>query len=94
MHHFPSALYPSQIVEDEIAQLIGNQKDLEEQYVSVLSKKNQLGKTTKNAQRLGDMNKQLAATGGDLRNSTHILGRGLRQNPLTGDNMAKVQQDR
>ena len=38
--------------------------------------------------------KEVSAMGRDLKNSTHVLSRSLKQSPLTQDNLDKVQHDR
>ena len=70
------------------------QVQLEKKYQSVLSKKMELIGTTKNPDKLLDVEKEVLSTGGDLKNSTHVFGRTLRQNPLTSDNLGKIQEDR
>ena len=47
----------------------------------------------------GSATKQASRTkaqqlGKELTNSTNVMSRSLKQNPLTMDNLAKVQQDR
>ena len=38
--------------------------------------------------------KKVDATAKDLKNSTHVFSRSLKQSPLTPDNLEKVQSDR
>jgi hypothetical protein len=44
--------------------------------------------------KLTEVEKEVIESGHDLKNSTHVFGRSLRQNPLTGDNVSKIQSDR
>ena len=74
-----------QIVGNDISQIVEGQRNLESKYEDVLTQK-QKGKS-KGA---GD----LSNVSGELRNSTHTLARSLKQNPLTPDNLEKVQADR
>lgn len=82
------------MVRGELTQLVDRQVQLESKYQSVLGKKMELMRTTKNPEKLLAAEKEVLSTGGDLKNSTHVFGRTLRQNPLTGDNIAKIQEDR
>ena len=77
-----------------MGQLVDGQKDLEHKYQSILAKKLDLKHKTKNIDRLTEVEREVLETGGDLKNSTHVFSRSVRQNPLTGDNMSKIQQDR
>lgn len=83
-----------EMVRGELTQLVDRQVQLESKYQSVLGKKMELMRTTKNPEKLLAAEKEVLSTGGDLKNSTHVFGRTLRQNPLTGDNIAKIQEDR
>merc|ERR1712154_499532 len=67
---------------------------LETKYQSVLSRKMEMIGTTKNPDKLSAVEQEVLSTGGDLKNSTHVFGRTLRQNPLTSDNLVKIQEDR
>ncbi|GFS27685.1 IQ domain-containing protein G [Elysia marginata] len=83
-----------EVVRGELTQLVDRQVQLEKKYQSVLAKKVELIGTTKNPDKLLDVEKEVLSTGGELKNSTHIFGRTLRQNPLTSDNLLKIQEDR
>merc|ERR1719367_587551 len=83
-----------EIVRGDLTQLVDKQMALETKYQSVLSKKMELVGSTKNPDRLKEAEQDVLSTGGDLKNSTHVFGRTLRQNPLTPDNMVKIQEDR
>ena len=74
---------------------MSNQRDLENKYEHVLSRKEGLqGPGQIVADQKLQVEKEVASTLGDLRNSTNMFSRGLKQNPLTVDNLAKVQTDR
>lgn len=82
------------IVQSQMGSLVDGQKDLENKYQSILAKKLDLKHKTKNIEKLTEVEREVLETGGDLKNSTHVFSRSVRQNPLTGDNMTKIQQDR
>jgi hypothetical protein len=42
--------------------------------------------------KLTEVEKEVIESGHDLKNSTHVFGRSLRQNPLTGDNVSNSVQ--
>jgi len=75
-------------------ELLESQQDLETRYQSVLAKKIDLKHGTRNTGKLTEMEQEVAQLGGDLKNSTHVFTRSVRQNPLSGDNMSKIQDDR
>lgn len=68
----------SDIVKNEISQLVEGQQSLENKYESAVAAKH----------------KDMGSIGKDLKNSTHVFGRSLKQSPLTADNMTKLQEDR
>ena len=84
----------SQLVKSQMGLLVDGQKDLEHKYQSILAKKLDLKHKTKNVEKLTEVERDVLEAGGDLKNSSHVFSRSVRQNPLTGDNMAKIQQDR
>ena len=75
-------------------ELVESQRELENKYQSILAKKLDLKHSTKNQGKLTEVEKEVLESGEDLKNSTHVFKRTVRQNPLTGDNMAKIQGDR
>lgn len=83
-----------EIVRGDLAQLVDRQVALETKYQSVLGKKMEMMGSTKNPAKLAAVEQEVLSTGGDLKNSTHVFGRTLRQNPLTQDNTHKIQEDR
>ncbi|KAF6027003.1 IQCG [Bugula neritina] len=82
-----------QIVKDEIGSLVDEQKKLEGVYEDVMTDRvtgqGEAGLATKQA---SHGKAQLA--GKELTNSTNVMLRSLKQNPLTMDNLSKVQDDR
>ena len=89
MNYGTTFLYLIQIVGDEISALVDGQKQLESKFEQVLSKK-----TNAQGDMAAQLNQEVDTAVGDLRNSTHVFARGLKQSPLTPDNMYKVQEDR
>lgn len=49
----------------------------------------EMGSTNRQAQR-----SKAQTVGKQLANSTNVMGKSLKQNPLTSDNLSKVQEDR
>lgn len=82
------------MVHSQMTELMDSQRDLESRYQSILAKKLDIKHSTRNAEKLTEMEKEVLETGGDLKNSTHVFTRSVRQNPLTGDNTVKIQDDR
>jgi hypothetical protein len=76
-----------QIVNDDIAQLVENQQQLEANFEDAINRKQTGGKA---AAVHGDVQKTTA----DLRNNAAIFAWSLKQNPLATDNLEKVQEDR
>ncbi|KAL3848011.1 hypothetical protein ACJMK2_018896 [Sinanodonta woodiana] len=83
-----------EMVSTELNRLVEGQKELENRYQSVLFHKLEMLQSTKNISKLTDVEKEVLQAGRDLKNSTHVFTRSLRQNPLAGDNIAKIQDDR
>ncbi|XP_070173058.1 dynein regulatory complex protein 9-like [Littorina saxatilis] len=83
-----------EIVRSEIDQLVDGQQQLENKFQSALETKAALNSKTKNSAKLRAASEGVNTIGGDLKNSTHVFGRSLRQNPLTTDNIQKIQDDR
>ena len=87
------------MVGDDIRSLVDSQRQLENKFGSVMDKKGALdvsgAAATKTGQeRQGEVRKEAQQAGGQLRNSTHVFARSLKQSPLTPDNLEKVQADR
>ena len=89
-----------QIVDDEISQLVENQNRLEGRYEQMVSQKAGMRAGGPGAggyalsERRAEAHRDAQTLAGELRNATHVFGRGLKQSPLTSDNLEKVQQDR
>lgn len=78
------------MVKDEINHLVEEQKKLEGKYEQLMgSRSGDLGQVTRQANV-----DQARSAGRDLTNSTYVMNRNLKQNPLTMDNLSKVQEDR
>ncbi|ESO88598.1 hypothetical protein LOTGIDRAFT_125731 [Lottia gigantea] len=93
-HSFDMRPDAFEIVDNDVNQLADSQRQLESRYQSVLARKLDVKQFTQNPDKLAQIEKDVLHTGRDLKNSTHVFGRTLRQNPLTQDNIAKIQQDR
>ena len=83
-----------QLVHAQMNNLLDDQRGLESRYQTILAKKFDLRRNTRNLERLTAMEQEVVEAGADLKNSTHVFSRSVRQNPLTGDNMKKIQDDR
>ncbi|XP_068686164.1 dynein regulatory complex protein 9-like isoform X2 [Montipora foliosa] len=77
-----------QIVDDELGQILQDQKFLESRYESLMLHKDDPNSNSKNH------DTELQSTMKSLRESTNALNRSFRQNPLTSDNLSKIQVDR
>ena len=74
---------------------MSGQKELEDRFENALSKKNGLSGTGRSmADQKANAQREGAAAAADLKNSTHVFTRSLKQSPLTPDNLEKVQADR
>ncbi|XP_025079142.1 dynein regulatory complex protein 9-like [Pomacea canaliculata] len=82
------------IVRDDIAQLVEGQKQLEEKFLKTVNRKSELQSATNDFSKVRAAHHDVNRVGGDLKNSTYAFARSLRQNPLTGDNISKIQEDR
>lgn len=92
---FDSRVDRNEIVGDGIDAIVDNQKQLESQFEQVLDRKQQiLGDTRSVQDRRREAHEKVKGAGADLSNITHMFARSLRQNPLTTDNLQKVQADR
>ncbi len=83
------------VVDEDISQLVSGQQDLENKYEQVMSKKAEMrGEARSVVEKRADTRREAQNISGDLRNSTHVFARSLKQSPLTPDNVEKVQADR
>lgn len=84
-----------EIVEEEISQLVDSQKQLESRFDEVMDKKQDLqGNARSTMDKRAEAHREAQNIGKDIRNSTHVFARTVKQNPLTSDNLQKVQADR
>ena len=84
-----------QVVTDEISHLVDNQKQLESKFETIVDTKHQLqGKTRSAIEKQDVIKRDIHQIGSDLKNSTHVFARSVKQSPLTTDNLEKVQADR
>ncbi|KAJ7378179.1 hypothetical protein OS493_024124 [Desmophyllum pertusum] len=95
-HIMPSTLEgrpeAAQIVDDELGQILQDQRDLESRYETLMSHRDDPN-SNKNQLRVTD-DTQLHSVTKSLRESTNALNRSFRQNPLTNDSLSKIQADR
>ena len=100
MLYYFKCFFIFQIVDDEISQLVENQNRLESRYEQMVSQKAGMrgggpaGRGYALTERRAEAHRDAQTLAGELRNATHVFGRGLKQSPLTSDNLEKVQQDR
>uniref|UniRef100_A0A1I8HNS5 Dynein regulatory complex protein 9 n=1 Tax=Macrostomum lignano TaxID=282301 RepID=A0A1I8HNS5_9PLAT len=81
-----------QMVSDEIQDVIETQRDIEERYnQAMLARTGVLGCLP------GDIleaQQEIMAASTDLKGGNNLMSKAMRQNPLTPDNLEKVQEDR
>jgi len=82
----------AQIVDDELGQILQDQRDLESRYEALMSNRDDPNSSNKNQLRVGD--DTLPSVARFLRDNTNGLNRSFRQNPLTSDSLSKIQSDR
>ena len=83
------------MVGDDIGQLVDTQRSLETKFENVMDKKAGIKGSSRAAKEmLADTAREAGNIGADLKNSTHLFARGLKQSPLTPDNLEKTQADR
>lgn len=97
-HIMPSTLEgrpeASQIIDDELGEILSGQRDLEMKYENLMSQREGLRAQHVNQSQMVANDLNVASVAKSLRESTHGLNRSFRQNPLTSDNMTKIQADR
>lgn len=81
------------MVDDEIGNLVEEQGKLEAAYDEIMTDR------SANHQTAGTVSKQANRTRAqnaaqNITNSTNVMARNLRQNPLTTDNLTKIQGER
>jgi len=82
----------AQIVDDELGQILQDQRDLESRYEVLMSNRDDPNSNHKSQLRV--MDDSLPSVARSLRDSTNALNRSFRQNPLTNDSLSKIQADR
>ncbi|EDO39999.1 predicted protein [Nematostella vectensis] len=98
-HIMPSTLEgrtdAPQIVDDELGQILQDQRDLESRYESLLSQREDIKmRFTNNSSKVMESDAMVTSTARTLRDGAQALNRSFKQNPLTSDNLAKIQSDR
>ncbi|CAH3192332.1 unnamed protein product [Porites evermanni] len=83
----------AQIVDDELGQILQDQRFLESRYEMLMANKDDPSSTNKSQLRVVD-DGQIQSVAKSLRESTNALNRSFRQNPLTSDSLSKIQADR
>ncbi len=78
---------------DEISRIIEEQRNLEARYEELIGQRNQL-KGLSNKQRWKENQDEINSITQELRQSTKILCRNLKDNPNVGENLQKVQEER
>jgi len=73
-----------QIVDDELGQILKDQKNLEHKFETMLSAREGGGKNFADSRSVAQ----------DLRQATQAMNKSFRQNPLSSENMMKIQNDR
>lgn len=87
------ALKMSQSAGEEISRVIAEQRDLESQFEHLIQARSFL-RTMPNKSKFKDNQQQVQDVADQLRNSTLLLSRNLRENPNVANNMAKVSGER
>jgi len=87
------ALKMSQSAGEEISRVIAEQRDLEAQFEQLIQARCFL-RTMPNKSKYKDNQRQVQEVADQLRNSTMLLSRNLRENPNVANNMAKVSAER
>ncbi|XP_071949916.1 dynein regulatory complex protein 9-like [Antedon mediterranea] len=83
------------IVGDEIGDILESQRNLETRYEQLILKRAELREGGRKEQlKVQENNQEIGDVIGGLRLKTNHFSKALKQNPLTPDNLAKVQKDR
>lgn len=83
----------AQIVDDELGQILQDQRFLESRYEALMSNRDDPNSNNKSQLKVMD-DGQMQSVTKSLRESTNALNRSFRQNPLTSDSLSKIQADR
>lgn len=83
----------AQIVDDELGQILQDQRDLESRYEVLVNHRDDPHTNNKSLLKVPD-DLQLHSVAKSLRESTNALNRSFKQNPLSNDSLSKIQADR
>lgn len=83
----------AQIVDDELGQILQDQRDLESRYEVLVNHRDDPHTNNKSLLKVPD-DLQLHFVAKSLRESTNALNRSFKQNPLSNDSLSKIQADR
>lgn len=83
----------AQIVDDELGQILQDQRDLESRYEVLVNHRDDPHTNNKSLLKVPD-DLQLHSVAKSLRESTNALNRSFKQNPLSNDSLSKIQSDR
>eukprot|EP00163_Fabomonas_tropica_P017446 TRINITY_DN3098_c0_g6_i1.p1 TRINITY_DN3098_c0_g6~~TRINITY_DN3098_c0_g6_i1.p1 ORF type:complete len:393 (+),score=106.48 TRINITY_DN3098_c0_g6_i1:359-1537(+) len=78
---------------DEISRIIEEQRRLEARYEDLIAQRSQL-KGLSNKSKWKDIQDEISRVAQELRQSTKVLCRNLKDNPNVGENLQKVQDER
>ncbi|KXJ11117.1 dynein regulatory complex protein 9 [Exaiptasia diaphana] len=96
-HIMPSSLEgrldSNQIVDDELGEILQGQKDIEMRYESLLNQREEM-KGQQNLSKVLDSDARVKSAAHSLRDGKQALNASFKQNPLTSDNLMKIQEDR
>lgn len=79
---------------DEITRLVQDQMSLETNFDTAVTKRKDLRTTKGTTSQLTGAEKDIASAGDDLKANLQMFARGMKQSPLTQDNLTKIQIDR
>lgn len=83
----------AQIVDDELGQILQDQRDLESRYEALVNHRDDPNSNNKGLLKVPE-DLQPHSVAKSLRESTNALNRSFKQNPLTNDSLSKIQADR
>lgn len=82
----------AQIVDDELGQILRDQRDLESRYEVLVNQRDDPNSNNRGLLKVQDL--QAHSVAKSLRENTNALNRSFKQNPLTNDSLSKIQADR
>eukprot|EP00002_Diphylleia_rotans_P018512 TRINITY_DN3582_c0_g1_i4.p1 TRINITY_DN3582_c0_g1~~TRINITY_DN3582_c0_g1_i4.p1 ORF type:complete len:190 (+),score=52.81 TRINITY_DN3582_c0_g1_i4:83-652(+) len=83
----------AQTVGDEISRIIEDQRSLERRYEQLIAQRSQL-KSLSNKSKYKENQAQIEEIARELRQSTKVLCRNLKENPNIAENLMKIQSER